>query len=65
MSTSYLMLSVLLSAVGMGLFVFGKKQGKPIHLLAGIGLMACPFFITNAIALAILGTVMTVVPLLL
>jgi hypothetical protein len=65
METGYLMVSVLLSAIGMGLFVFGKKQGRPIHLLAGLGLMICPFFITNTIALTILGVVMTVVPLLL
>ncbi len=61
-STSILMLGVLFGAIGLGLFVYGKKQKRMVALFCGIGLMVCPYFIPNAYLLTLAGVVMTVLP---
>ena len=61
---TYLMLSLLFSALGMGLFLFGKKAQRMPHLMAGVALMTCPYFITNAIAMVSICMVLAIVPFL-
>lgn len=62
MSPTGLMLSLLLGTLGMGLFIYGKKNQQLIHLVAGVALMAIPYFIANVIVLIAVGTVLTVAP---
>ena len=64
MDSTTLMLSNLFGSVGMGLFAFRKKQGRPFHLLAGVVLMVLPYCIPNAIALGIVGVLLTIAPFL-
>jgi hypothetical protein len=59
---TYLMLSLLFSALGMGLFLFGKKTQRLPHLMAGLALMTCPYFITNVIAMMSVCIVLAVMP---
>ena len=40
--------SVLVSAVGMGFFLYGKRQSRPIQLVAGLALMVFPYFVGSA-----------------
>ncbi len=47
-------LGVILSSIGLGFLVYGKRQHKIIPLLSGIGLISIPYLIPN-IAIAILG----------
>jgi len=44
-------LSMLFGIIGMGYFVYGKKQARFIALFAGMGLMVLPYFIAEAITL--------------
>jgi hypothetical protein len=60
--SNYLVLSLLFSAVGFALFMFGKKAQRVPHLMAGLGLMALPYFITNLIAMTSICIVLAVVP---
>ena len=62
MDTNTLLLSVLFGAVGLGLFVYGKKAERIPPLAAGIGLMVCPYFIPNVIALAVVGALLIAAP---
>ena len=57
-----LMLSLIFSAFGTGLMMYGKKAGRIPHLLAGVALMTCPYFISNAIALCVICIAITVAP---
>jgi hypothetical protein len=59
METSYLLWSVLFSAVGLGLFIFGRKQRQVIPLMCGIGLMALPYIIptTTLLVIASIGLI--------
>jgi len=39
--------SLLVSALGIGLFIYGKKQIRPPQLVTGIALMAFPYFVSG------------------
>jgi hypothetical protein len=47
LSFGSLMLSMTIGSVGMGLFLYGKKQTRIPHLVTGILLMAYPYFVPN------------------
>src|SRR5439155_12574718 len=59
---SYLLFSLLFGAVGMGLFMYGKKAQRIPHLVAGLALMTCPYFITNLIAMSSVCIILAIVP---
>jgi hypothetical protein len=63
-----LLASVLISAVGLGIFLYGKKQQRAPQLVAGIVLMAYSYFVGTvvwmiAIFVAILAALWVVVRL--
>jgi hypothetical protein len=62
MDPNYLMLSLLFSVIGMALVVFGRKSQRFPHIMAGIALMAFPYFITNLIALTLVGVILSIAP---
>ena len=65
MNMSTMMFSVLFGSIGFGYFIYGKKQGKLIPLIAGLGLCIFPYFIPNPYAMVIVGTILTAAPWLL
>ncbi|MGY3265684.1 hypothetical protein [Lysobacter sp. HA35] len=62
MSTSILLLGVLLSSIGVGYAMYGRKQRAGIPLICGIALMVVPYFISSALVLALVGAVLTAIP---
>ncbi|MCB1666253.1 MAG: amino acid transport protein [Pseudomonadales bacterium] len=62
MDSSYLLWTVLFSSVGMGYFVYGKKQQHKSALLAGIGLMIYPYFVSSVLPLVLIGLVLMIAP---
>lgn len=62
MGTSYLLWTVLFSSVGMGYFVYGKKQQHKSALLAGIGLMIYPYFVGSVLPLVVIGLGLMIAP---
>ena len=59
---STLMWGILFGSIGLGLFVYGKKQRAVVPLLCGIGLMVFPYFISNPYVLVLSGAVLVAVP---
>jgi hypothetical protein len=57
---TWLLLSVFYSALGLGFFIYGKKQGRLVPLLVGIALMVVTFFIYNTLHLLIIGAALVV-----
>ena len=47
MSAASLMWGLLFGSVGVGFFVYGKKQGAIVPLLCGLALMVLPYFISS------------------
>jgi hypothetical protein len=50
-----LFLSLIVSGVGFVLFVYGKKQERWPHLVAGLVLMVYPYFVGAAVPMLVVG----------
>ena len=57
-----LMFGVVFGSIGVGYFIYGKKQEKLIPLVAGIALCGFPYFMPNAYAMVIVGAILTAAP---
>lgn len=65
MSTELWLLSGLVSGIiGLAYFVYGKKQSKPVPLLAGLALMVYPYFFDSLRWTIIIGVGLVALPFL-
>ena len=55
-------MAVLFGSVGLGYFVYGKKQNAIVPLVCGVVLMVFPYFVSNVILLIAIGLIFTVLP---
>ncbi|MEO5565051.1 MAG: hypothetical protein ABIR05_00060 [Luteimonas sp.] len=62
MTTSILLLGVLFSSIGLGYFIYGKKQRTLGPLLCGLGLMLVPYVVSSATLLFVVGTGLSAIP---
>ena len=61
-SEAELLWGVLFGSVGLGFFLYGKKQERLVPLVCGLALMAYPYFMPNAAALVLMGVVLIAIP---
>jgi hypothetical protein len=61
-STSSLLWGWLFGSVGLGLFVYGKKQKAVVPLVCGLALMVFPYLISNTILLVAVGVALVAIP---
>jgi hypothetical protein len=54
-------MGVIFGAIGLGVFVYGKKQKAIIPLFCGIGLMVLPYFIPNMYILILSGIIIVAI----
>ncbi|GMT42447.1 MAG: hypothetical protein IEMM0002_0858 [bacterium] len=57
-----LYISFFFSLVGMGYFMYGKKQSNVIILLTGIALMFYPYLVSSVAVMLSVGAILTVLP---
>jgi type IV secretory pathway TrbF-like protein len=50
-SETALVWSMLFGAVGVGYFIYGRRQGRIVPFVSGVGLMVVPYFIDGTGAL--------------
>ena len=62
MDVGILLWGLLFSSIGLGFFLYGKKQRAAVPLVCGLVLMIYPYFIPNVIALVAIGLVLIAVP---
>ena len=62
METSTIIWGLVFGSIGLGFFIYGKKQSAIIPLLCGIGLMLIPYLIGNIYLLIFAGIVLLVLP---
>ena len=62
MTTSSLLLGLLFSSIGLGYFLYARKQRAPVPLACGLILMVFPYFVSSALAVFALGCVLTALP---
>jgi hypothetical protein len=53
---------MLFGAIGMGYFVYGKRQSALLPLLCGIGLMVFPYFVTGTLWMLLIGAALMAAP---
>jgi hypothetical protein len=56
------MWNLLFGAIGVGYFLYGKKQRRPLPFACGLLLMVFPYFVANTTALIIVGAVLSCIP---
>ena len=61
-SAASLVWATIFGVIGLAYFVYGKKQHLFVPLFCGMGLMAFPYFISNAILLFVVGVGLSAVP---
>jgi predicted membrane protein len=62
MNGAVLLWGLLFSSIGLGFFLYGKKQRAVVPLVCGLVLMIFPYFVPNSIALVAIGVVLTAIP---
>ena len=65
MNPTTLAIGILTGAVGMGYFIYGKRQTKFAPLLAGMMLCVYPYFIDSVLWLVVIGVALMAAPFLL
>jgi hypothetical protein len=60
--TSYLLISLIFSSIGLGYFIYGKKQKHKPAYLAGIGLIVFPYVVYDPAYMIIIGLALMALP---
>ncbi len=61
-NTSTLMWGIIFGSIGLGFFIYGKKQRAVVPLLSGMALMIFPYFVSNIYVLIAVGIVLMALP---
>ena len=62
MSTATQLWGLLFGSIGLGFFIYGKKQQDIVILVCGMALMIFPYFITNSYFLVLIGSALVALP---
>lgn len=62
MDSGILLWGLLFSSIGLGYFIYGKKQGQPATLIAGVALIVYPYAVDSALSLVLIGLFMMAIP---
>ncbi len=62
MSAASLIWSVLFGAIGLGFFIYGKKQTSIVPLACGVALMIFPYIVSNLWLMLIIGAALMAAP---
>jgi hypothetical protein len=61
-SASALIIGMIAGAIGVGYFVYGKRQQRLATMMAGLMLGIYPFFTDNPLLLLLIGALLMAVP---
>jgi hypothetical protein len=53
---------LLFGSIGLGFFMYGRKQRAVVPLVCGLALMAFPYFVTNNVLLVLIGVALMTIP---
>lgn len=57
-----LLWAVVFGSVGLGFFVYGRRQRAVVPLVCGVALVILPYLVSNTLLLVALGVALMVVP---
>ncbi|ARD45857.1 hypothetical protein [Colwellia sp. PAMC 21821] len=61
-SSSIMLWSVLFGGIGIGYFMYGKKQKAIVPLCTGLALFVFPYFMSSVTMLLIVGVILVAIP---
>jgi len=61
-STAQIIWGVIFGSIGLGYFIYGKKQQVAMPMICGLGLMVYPYFVSNTLLLVLLGLTLCALP---
>lgn len=61
-SASIMIWSVLFGGIGIGFFMYGKKQKAIVPLCTGLALFVFPYFVSSVAMLLIVGVILVAIP---
>jgi CHASE2 domain-containing sensor protein len=61
-STAQLLWGMLFGSIGVGFFIYGKRQKNVVPLATGVALMVYPLFVSNSYLLVLIGVGLCAVP---
>jgi hypothetical protein len=53
---------LVFGSLGLGFFIYGKKQRAVVPLICGIALILFPYFVSNVILLVGIGVLLAAIP---
>jgi len=59
---SWLLWGLLFGSIGLGFFVYGKRQRAVVPLVCGVALMVFPYFVTNTLFIVAIGVALIAIP---
>ncbi|CAM9346157.1 hypothetical protein [Acinetobacter bereziniae] len=62
MNSTTLFLGLIFSSIGLGYFIYGKKQKMTMPFICGIALMIFPYFIENNLLISAIGMILSLIP---
>jgi predicted membrane protein len=63
MNESWIIWGLLFGSIGLGFFIYGRKQRAVVPFVCGLALMIFPYFVSNTIVLVAIGIVFIIVPI--
>jgi len=64
MNPTSLVIGIFTGAIGVGYFMYGKRQAKFVPLLAGMMLCVYPYFVDGVVWLVLVGAALMAAPFL-
>lgn len=61
-SSASIIWGILFGSIGIGYFIYGKKQHRGVALLSGVALIAFPYFVSNIFLIILIGIVLMALP---
>lgn len=62
METTHLILGLIFSSIGIGYFIYGRKQSNTVVRYCGIALLLYPYLVTGTVALVAVGVGLMLIP---
>ncbi|MGB5695185.1 MAG: hypothetical protein WBM46_06005 [Polyangiales bacterium] len=60
LDANYLLLTLLVSSIGFVMFMYGRKQRRPLQVAGGIALLVFPFFVHGLLAISLITAVILI-----
>jgi hypothetical protein len=57
-----LLWGLLFGSIGIGYFIYGKRQRRVVPLVCGLALMIFPYFVSGTMLVVVVGIVLIAIP---